>query len=326
MSSLLDAVRRRARLIAGVFFLTAGSSGCAVMLPQTGELANLWPAGLPERAELADVPFFPQEDYQCGPAALATSLASFGVKVGPEDLVGKVYLPARKGSLQAEMLAAPRGYDLLSYRLAPRLGDLLREVASGIPVVVLQDYGAWPVSLWHYAVVIGYDRGSGELMLRSGVKRRLAVPFAVFEYTWKKSDYWAMVTVPPGRIPATATESAYVEAIGAMERVGRPPAVQAAYAAFLARWPDNLKASIGLANVQHASGRLKEAETVLRHALERHPDSMVAINNLAQTLLDQSRGDEALSVIERAAGREGPFAAEIRETRAAILRRLGKGG
>ena len=39
------------------------------------------------------------------------------------------------------MLAAPRRYGMVSYQLAPRLENLLREVAAGIPVIVLQDYG-----------------------------------------------------------------------------------------------------------------------------------------------------------------------------------------
>ena len=91
------------------------------MWPQTAELRAALPRGLPEKVELTQVPFFPQEEYQCGPAALATALASFGVKVTPEELVPQVYIPERKGSLQVEMLAAARRHGLVSYQLAPRL-------------------------------------------------------------------------------------------------------------------------------------------------------------------------------------------------------------
>ena len=309
-----------ARLIAGVFFLSAALSGCTLLIPQTEALRVAWPARLPERIELREVPFFPQEDYQCGPAALATTLVHFGVKITPEDLVGQVYLPARQGSLQVEMLAAPRRYGMVSYQLAPRFEDLLREVAAGIPVIVLQDYGVWPFSIWHYAVVAGYDYSKGELVLRSGEKQRLSLPFPVLEYTWKESNYWAMVSVPPDRIPVTATESGYLAAIAAMERVGNPRAATMAYATYLRRWPDNVTASIGLANGHYALGELKEAEAVLRQAADRHPDSVVVLNNLAQTLSDQKRDDEALALIERAVALGGPFAAAARDTRELILR------
>jgi tetratricopeptide (TPR) repeat protein len=311
-----------ARLTAGVFFLAIFLNGCALLLPQTEELRAARPAGLPERVELAAVPFFPQKEYQCGPAALATTLVHSGVSVTPEELVGQVYLPARRGSLQVEMMAAPRRYGMVSYQLAPRFADLLREVAAGNPVIVLQDYGLWPLSLWHYAVAIGYDYTEGELLLRSGETQRLTLRFPVLEYTWRRSNYWAMVTLPPDRIPATATENGYLAAVVAMERAAKPHHARTAYTAFLARWPENLTAQVGLANSHYALGELRESEAVLRRAAERHPDSAIVLNNLAQTLSDLERDEEALTVIDRAAGLGGPFADAIRETRQRILQRL----
>ena len=320
----LQSLLKSARLTAGVFVFAVSLSGCALLFPQAEVLRESWPSDLPLRVELGEVPFFPQKDYQCGPAALATTLANFKINVTAEDLVDKVYLPAREGSLQIEMLAAPRRYGMVSYQLSPRFDDLLREVAAGIPVIVLQDYGVWPVSIWHYAVVAGYDYPKGELVLRSGEKQRLSMPFAVLEYTWKESDYWAMVTVPPDIIPATATEARYLAAVVAMERVADARAARKAYQTFLRRWPDNVTAEIGLANSHYAQGELKEAEAVLRRATGRQPDSVIALNNLAQTLSDQQRHNEALALIERAVALGGPFATAAGETRALILKRMEK--
>src|SRR6185503_10038579 len=177
---LLGFLHRHARLIAGVFFLCAGLQGCAVIFPQTAELRSHWPADLPLRTEIVDAPFFPQSEYQCGPAALATALAHFKVPVTADDLVDQVYIPARRGSVQVEMLAAPRRYGMVAYALAPSYSDLLREVAAGNPVVVLQNYGAWPVYLWHYAVAIGFDDHRGDILLRSGETRLLRQRFQLF--------------------------------------------------------------------------------------------------------------------------------------------------
>ncbi|MBI4291103.1 MAG: PA2778 family cysteine peptidase [Betaproteobacteria bacterium] len=293
-----------------------------MLLPQTAQLREARPERLLERIELTEVPFFPQQDYQCGPAALATSLVHFGAKVTPEDLVTQVYLPARKGSLQIEMLAAARRYGMVSYRLAPRFEDLLREVAAGNPVIVLLNYGVWPFPIWHYAVVAGYDYSEGQVVLRSGEKERLTMPFGILEYLWKKSNYWAMVAVPSDRIPATATESDFLAAIVAMERLGDARAVVAAYATFLRRWPANLAAAIGLANGHYAAGELEKAAVVLRRAADLHPDSVAVLNNLAQTLSDLGRDDEALGLIDRAVALDGSFGASARETRELILQRL----
>lgn len=311
-----------ARLTAGVCFLAAVLGGCGAMVPQTMSLRDVWPAGVPVRAEIAGVPFFPQEDFQCGPAALATVLVHAGAPVTPESLVNQVYIPARQGSLQADMLAAPRRHGRVSYLLAPRLDDLLREVAAGNPVVVLQDTGAGPIVNWHYAVVTGFDYPAGELHLHSGTTERLALPFTIFEYSWRKSGYWAMAVLPPRRLPATGTQSGHLQAIAAMERVADAGAASAAYAAFLERWPGDATASVALANRHHAAGELEQAQALLRLASEREPQSAIVLNNLAQTLSDLGRSREALPVIERAARLEGPFAAAVGETRALILKRI----
>ncbi len=315
---------RNARVVAGVLLSAFISSGCALVIPQTVELHDAWPAGLPEHVDLSGVPFIPQDEYQCGPAALATTLIYAGIPITPEELVPQVYLPARQGSLQVEMLAAPRKYGIVSYPLAPRFEDLLREVAAGNPVIVLQDFGVWPVSIWHYSVVVGYDHPSGRVIVRSGTEPRPPMPFAVLEYIWKESEYWAMVTVPPERIPATAGESEYAPAIADMARVGDARAARTAYAAFLRRWPGNIAGSIGLANSHYALGELNEAQSALRAASELHPDSVPVLNNLAQTLSDQGRNAEALSIIERALAIPGPFAAAARETHELILQRMAK--
>ncbi len=80
---------RPARAAAGALLLWV-LAGCAT--PELDRLsAN--PGDLPPRAEVAAVPFFPQQRFYCGPAALATVLAWSGLTVTQEDLVGQVYTP-----------------------------------------------------------------------------------------------------------------------------------------------------------------------------------------------------------------------------------------
>jgi tetratricopeptide (TPR) repeat protein len=309
-----------ARAIAGVFILALALSGCAGLFPQTAALRNGLPPDLPEKAELKSVPFFPQTEYQCGPAALAIVLNAAGVKVTPEELVPEVYLPERKGSLQVEMLAATRRHRLVSYLLAPKFVDLLREIAAGTPVVVLQDLS--PFGGYHYAVAIGYDYDAGKLILRSGEEERQELFFPVHEFTWMRGGYWAMVAVPPDKIPATAEESRWLGSVAALERTGDPRDARTAYQTFLKRWPDNTNAAIGLANAHYALRELHEAEGVLREVAARDPGAVIALNNLAQILSDQGRDEEALPVIERAAAAGGQYADAIAETRRGILARL----
>lgn len=312
---------RRARwlLAAAVLLL----SGCGTLIPQTVTLRTDWPAGVPRQVELTQVPFHPQVEYQCGPAALAMAMNFSGSRITPEALVPEVWLPSRKGSLQVEMLATPRRHGLVSYRLEPRYADLLREVAAGHPVVVLQDVGML-LPEWHYAVVNGFDYETGTIYLRSGLQMRQQMPFSYFERTWLAGNYWAMVVLPPGKLAATATEQRWLDALLGLARGGNVDATVAGYRAALARWPDSLPAAVGLANQLHARGSLDEAASVLRTALQKNPQSVILLNNLAQTLSDQGKNREAMETIQKAADLQSPFASEVKATRQLIEERLGK--
>jgi len=290
-------------------------AGCAS--PQLAALLERTPETLPPRAELSGVPFYPQQDYQCGPAALATALVHAGVATDPEALVAQVYLPAREGSLQVEMLAAARRHDLVAYRLAPQLPDLLAEIAGGTPVVVLQNLAFNFAPRWHYAVAVGYDLSREEIILHSGTTKRLVMTLSNFERTWARSGHWAMTALPPGRLPATATEDRYVASIVALERVAPAPAYRA-YAAALERWPDSLLARIGQGNAAYEMRFLAAAESAYRETTRRHPDAADAWNNLAQTLLELGLRDEALAAAQRAVATGGPRLPLYQETLRAI--------
>jgi peptidase C39-like protein/tetratricopeptide repeat protein len=290
-------VIRVARALAGVLLLSSLLGGCAT--PQVAALIAAPPPALPPRAELSTVPFFPQERYQCGPAALATALSHSGIKTTPDALTDSVYLPERQGSLQAEMLATARRHGRLAYRLAPRLDDLLTEVAAGTPVIVLQNLAFSFAPRWHYAVAIGYDRAREELILRSGTTERLVMTLSNFERTWARSEYWAMLVVPPDQLPATAREDVYVAAAVALERVSAADA-QAAYRTALARWPRNYLARMGLGNTAYAVNDMTAAEDAFRRATQDHPDAADAWNNLAYVLHQAGRRTEALDAARRA--------------------------
>ena len=324
MVSLETHVIKNARAIASVFLLSCAAliQGCASWTPQTKALAESRPAGVPGAHELTEVPFFAQSDYQCGPASLAMVMVAAGVKTTPDELVSEVYLPERKGSLQVEMLAAPRRHGLVSYQLAPTYADLIREIAAGTPVILLQNLGI--KEGWHYAVAVGYDWDNGMLQLRSGGNERQELPFAMNEMAWRRSGYWAMVAVPPDRIPASADEQRWLAAVAALERTGQAAPARTAYRTFLKRWPENVGASIGLANAHYALGELRDAERVLRDAAQRVPDSAIVLNNLAQLLADQGRYTEALPLVERAAATGGPHADAVNQTRNAILQKLSR--
>jgi tetratricopeptide (TPR) repeat protein len=299
-----------ARRLSLAVLAAASLAGCAT--PAAVERAERRSA-LPDRAEVAGVPFEPQDELYCGPAALAMALSWSGPRVTQAELAPAVFTPGRAGTLQADLVAAARGHGRLAVPVA-ELGDLLTELAAGHPVLVLQNLALdwWPV--WHYAVAVGYDRVAGDLVLRSGPEARHEVALATFERTWARAGHWGLVILPPDLLPASAGETAVVHAAAALERTDRLAAARVAYDAILERWPDSRGALLGRGNVRYAEGDLDGAERAFRRAVATDPGSGAAWNNLAQVLLERDRPDAALEAARRAVELGGPLAGTYRTT------------
>jgi tetratricopeptide (TPR) repeat protein len=252
-------------------------------------------------------------------------LGAGGKAIEPEALRPQVYLPDRHGSLQIEMLAAARRNGFVAIELKPRLSDLLTEIAAGNPVVVLQNLALDWYPAWHYAVAVGYDLKADRVILRSGTERRLQMPLSTFENTWRRGGYWAMLALPPRRLPASVAADDYLSAVARLEKTGPLASSREAYEHALERWPDELMALMGLGNTAYRAGDFDAAEQTFRRAVLAHPRSAAAHNNLAQTLADLDRHDEALAEARVAVGLGGPLEDTSLRTLDAIVSRTGRG-
>jgi tetratricopeptide (TPR) repeat protein len=248
------------------------------------------------------------------------SLGAAGIDATPEALKPQVYVPQRQGSLQPEMLAAARRHGAVAMTIPPRLDALLTEVAAGHPVLVLQNLGLSWVPIWHYAVVIGYDLGKDQIILRSGPTERLLMPLATFDTTWERSARWGMVALPPGRLPATVEEPAIVDTLLAFEKTSDATRARRAYESALRRFPHNLALQLGTGNTAYASGDRNAAAAAFRQATQEHPDSAPAFINLATVLLELGDVPQARQAAQSALALGGPW----HEAAAATVRAIGK--
>ena len=294
-------------------------AGCAT---QTRALLATPRAG-PHQQELSATPFYAQERYQCGPAALAMLLGAAGIEAAPEALVSEVYLPGREGSLQIELQAAGRRHGALTARIEPRLEALLAELDAGHPVLVLQNLSLPIAPKWHYAVAIGYDIGSRELILRSGTTRRMTMPLSTFEHTWSRSGFWGMVALAPGQLPASVKLEQAQAALIAYEKVAPAPMAQLAYRAALQRWPTTLALQLGVGNSAYASGDRRAAAEAFRNAAAAHPDNGAAFNNLAVVLGELGQLEEARAAAQTAVDLGGPWRDEALATLQSLQRPAG---
>ncbi|MBD1400523.1 PA2778 family cysteine peptidase [Pelovirga terrestris] len=272
----------------------------------------------PQRLHLSEAPFFAQQEYQCGPAALAMLLAWNGHDVFLPQLEGQVYSPELQGSLQPSIVAAARRQGYLAYPLSG-WSELVAELKGGQPVMILQNLGLSWYPRWHYAVVIGYDQGEKRVRLHSGVYPGMEMSMGVFERTWRRADYWGLVVVPPSVLPSSATEIAYLTAVVGLERARQFSAATTAYLTATKAWPDSFVAWIGAGNSSYQAGDTATAIRSFRQAAALRPDDGIPLNNLALVLAQAGRRTEALAVIDQAIAQGGDRQEVFRQTRQKIV-------
>ncbi|MGB5248229.1 MAG: PA2778 family cysteine peptidase [Gammaproteobacteria bacterium] len=306
--------------------LTAGCTGPTL-------LQQSWPASTPGSVELSSTPFYPQQDYQCGPAALATVLSAsmqvHGRSVTPGPLVAEVYVPDRKGSLQPEIVAAARKRGLVVYPIRPTLGDLVAQLVAGQPVLVLQNLGLKSLPVWHYAVVVGADASAEELILRSGTVRRRVEQSDDFMRRWSLADRWGIVTLQPGILPADPDWPVYLRAVADLEASGASQAAGRAYEAALAHDPGLVAARFGLANARYAQGQLEQASALYLSLLGDSAFAVPALNNLANIYIDQACLGDAELALDRAqslAGDGSGLRSALASTRERLLAAIAAAG
>jgi tetratricopeptide (TPR) repeat protein len=295
--------------LAGFLFILL--NGCASFLPlPPWSSEDFEPLG----TKIATVPFYDQQgENDCGPAALAMVLNWSDVSTDPDMLSPMLLSPEEKGTLQLSMIAGARRFGRVAYTLS-QPEDLYPELAAGHPVIALQNLGFswWPK--WHYSTVVGYDLPNRQLILHSGSQIFKKTSIGVFNSTWKSSNYWGLLVLPPSELPATATESRYISSVANLEQAGHWQSAAIAYKASLKKWPDSIAARIGLSNTYCAMQDFDSAEDILRNALEINPSDGVVLNNLAHVLWKKGENREAAWYALMAIHSGGPHVDEFRKT------------
>jgi len=295
--------------------------GCATP-PQSALLFNQTPDTFQRAVTVSDVPFFPQEDYQCGPAALATVLGSSQLNIHPDELVPLVYVPERQGSFQIEMVAAARSFGRLAYQIAPSLDAMFTEINHGRPVLVMQNLGLNWYPQWHFAVVKGYDLQRRIVVMNSGLIEDYELSLATFERTWARADHWAVLVLPAGEVPQTAQADRYFSAAAALETSNPHEVTARAYEGGLQRWPQDSRLLMAYGNLLHAQGDIGAAAEQFRMTIDYDPEYAPAYNNLAQILLQQGELPTALALADKAVALGGDFIANYLRTREQIAAAL----
>lgn len=146
------------------------------------------------------VPFFAQEEFQCGPAALATVIDYWHTKTGsgknltPEEIASDIYSPSARGVLGMDMERYARKQGFRVEHVAGSIDKLKENIDAGIPSIVLVDYGILVYQRNHFMVVKGYL--SDGVLVNSGREEGKFIGNQELLSVWKKTAYWMLLVKP----------------------------------------------------------------------------------------------------------------------------------
>jgi len=220
-------------LIAGLLLLLGG---CQTP-PQTQQLLTT-PPNIARQHLIAQVPFFPQQQFFCGPTTLSEVAGFYGLHNSPNTIAPSTFIPGREGTLQIEMVAATRQLGLVAYAERSSMQQLLSLVAENIPVIVLQNNAISWYPQWHYAVVIGYDLNTAEVIMHTGVTAQYRLNFSTFERTWQRGNYWMLAMLPSNKISAQLDPFVYTKACQDLLNTQQTATGIAALQTATQQWPE----------------------------------------------------------------------------------------
>jgi len=174
------------------FILTV--AGCATAEPPLAEqLQASMPANL---LYVNRVPFYPQTQYQCGPASLAAVLNYWGRDVTPDLIAQDIYRPQMKGTLSLDLWQYAKGQNLRATIEHGSWESLERHVSRNRPVIAFLNFGLQQVPIGHFLVVVGLDPTDNSVITYSGVKKNERIPYERFKAAWARTNYWSLLIEP----------------------------------------------------------------------------------------------------------------------------------
>jgi len=156
---------------------------------------------LPEGSVIINgVPFFEQEDYQCGPASFAAVVnywyrkGSKGRTLSLEEAVARTYSPSARGVLGIDLEINARKLGFKAVGKAGTIEAVRHSVDQGAPVIILVDYGFLIYQRNHFMVVIGY--GPDFVIVNSGRQENEIISNDDLVKIWKRTGCWSLFIEP----------------------------------------------------------------------------------------------------------------------------------
>ena len=278
-------------LLAGILLL----GGCQSRL-SSEQIAPLLNTLDTRQHYIASVPFYPQQDFYCGPTTLSEVFNFYGHSYSPDDIAPQLFIPEREGSLQLEMISATRQHGLLPYAETGNLQTLLQLLRADIPVIVLQNLSIPWFPQWHYALVTGYDIDAQTLRLHTGVTPDHVMSFALFEKTWARGGHWLLAPLKTTSRSDGIDPFVYIGAAYDMMTAASIDEGLAFMQQATTLWPDDWRGYFFIANA-HIASEPSVAASWFAKGFQAGKKQAAYVNNYAYVLAELGCRQSALEII-----------------------------
>lgn len=159
-------------------------------------LPSLGRADFPTRCVLEKFPYVQQIRNYCGPASLTTVLSFWGLKTDQKTVGQSVFDSSIQATNGADMLLYARAKGYSAYSWNSDLKDLKQKLATGVPVIVLQDSSTSDPS-GHYRVAIGYDEKDKVIYVSDPYDpNNKKMAYNEFMQLWSPHGNWSLLVCP----------------------------------------------------------------------------------------------------------------------------------
>jgi hypothetical protein len=268
-------------------------TGCTTDFQYPSVMENR-PDFLPESYTLSGLPWFPSTELESGAGPLTSLLAATGLSTAlPSEIAPMLYEQQSPTTFQTDVRTTIRSFGLIPYPLAPRLIDIIVEIASGNPVLALQGSGGIGTE-WSYVLVKGFDFDRELMIVNTASGENVELPLREFERRWVAGNRQSVMAVAPGELPTTADAGDYHAALSALQQIdATDPELEAAYQRGLEEWPEDRNLLMGFGQYLMDSGQYFQASDVFSETMNLYPGYGMAHNNMARALIELGRLDEA---------------------------------
>jgi ABC-type bacteriocin/lantibiotic exporter with double-glycine peptidase domain len=143
-------------------------------------------------ATLLSVPYVPQREDTCGPAALAMVLRYWGRPVLHDELAAELVSPELHGTPGSRLAELARAEGLRAVAFRGDQAALRTALAQGRPPLVAWGLGG---GRYHNVVVVGFD-GDRPVVHDPARGAARTVDARRFESRWAAAGHWTLVIAP----------------------------------------------------------------------------------------------------------------------------------